>query len=253
MRLHVIASGSTANAYILTLKCGRSILLDAGVPCRRIQREIGNAWPGLGAVLVTHDHGDHARAAYEFLALGIPVYSSRGTKRALHLPGIRDRENNQAFSLTDPEVVGNAWAHVVPFRVQHDDPAAQAFGYLIIDPATKERFLYATDFTCEPGDVGRFKIPGVHYFLIECNHCEDMLDLSDPIDERRARAHMGLDRLKSILRVNDMATARNIVLCHLSALRADESRMVREITEQTGVATVSARNGMKIDLEMTPF
>jgi phosphoribosyl 1,2-cyclic phosphodiesterase len=252
MKLHVIASGSKANSYVLTLKCGLSLLLDAGVSCAKVQAVMGAAWPSLGAVLLTHDHGDHARAAHEYLKLGVPVYSSRGTKAALHLPAIRDKSVGVAFSV-GCEGITIKPALIMPFRVQHDDPASQAVGYLIQDPHTRERFLYATDFSCAPDEVTRYKVPGVHYFLIECNHCEDMLDWSDPITERVARAHLSLERLKGILRVNDMATARQIVLCHLSDKRSDEARMVREITEQTGVATVAARNGMTIELRMTPF
>ena len=253
MKLHVIATGSTANTYLLTLKSGHVLALDAGVSCAKVQAVMGAAWPALGAVLLTHDHGDHARAAHEYLKLGVPVYSSRGTKQALHLPAIHDKAANVAFTIAHEAVPNDPWVWIMPFRVQHDDPAAQAFGYLIQDPKTRERFLYATDFSCAPEEVTRYKVPGVHYWLIEANHCEDMLDWSDPITERIARAYLSLERLKDILRVNDMATARQIVLCHLSDRRADEARMVQEVKEQTGVATVAARNGMKIELRMTPF
>jgi phosphoribosyl 1,2-cyclic phosphodiesterase len=256
MKLHVIGTGSKANSYVLTMNSGWSVLLDAGVPCSKVQAAIGKDWPKLGGVLITHDHGDHARAVHEFLSLGIPVYSSRGTKKALHLPGITAKPPSVAFTISQPNDAGgptNQSIYVMPFRVRHDDPDSQAYGYLIQDPKTGERFLYATDFSCSPEEVARYKVPGVHYWLIECNFCDDLVDPNDAIDRRRVVAHMGLDRLKGILRVNDMATARRIVICHLSDLRADESRMVREIKEQTGVETIAARNGLSINLGLTPF
>jgi hypothetical protein len=154
MKLHVIGTGSKANSYVLTMNSGWSVLLDAGVPCSKVQAALGKDWPKLGGV----------RAVHEFLSLGIPVYSSRGTKKALHLPGITAKPPSVAFTISQPNDAGgptNQSIYVMPFRVRHDDPDSQAYGYLIQDPKTGERFLYATDFSCSPEEVARYKVPGV--------------------------------------------------------------------------------------------
>lgn len=244
MRLRVIGTGSSGNAYILTLDSGRSLLLDAGMPYRQILKTVGADWPHLQAALITHEHNDHAAAVGDLTARGMTIYASAGTAGILcnriktHW-GIVPVQHNQAFLA--------AGATVVPFTVQHD--AEEPLGFTVTDSATGERLVYATDTY-----YLRYKVPGVHYWVIECNYCEDALTETDPAIRRRLlQSHMSLERLKRLLAANDLTQARKIVLVHLSDARSDEARMVREITELTGVETVAARAGMDIKLTKAPF
>jgi phosphoribosyl 1,2-cyclic phosphodiesterase len=245
VRLRVIGTGSSGNAYILTLDNGKSLLLDAGIPYRQILKTVGADWPHLQAALITHEHNDHASAVGDLTARGMTIYASAGTAGILcnridNRWGIVPVRHGASFWTT-------AGATVTPFTVQHD--AEEPLGFVIHDSATGERLAYATDTY-----YLRYKVPGVHYWIIECNYCEDALTETDPAIRRRLlQSHMSLERLKRLLAANDLTQARKIVLVHLSDARSDEARMTREITELTGVETVAARAGMDIRLKKAPF
>lgn len=120
---------------------------------------------------------------------------------------------------------------------------------------TGETLLYATDTY-----YLRNTFPGVHYWIVECNHCRAIMDaqyekgLMDSAMRRRLiTAHMSLERLLEALKANDLSKTRKIVLIHLSDERADEAEMVERVGAFTGIPTVAARDGMEIDLELTPF
>ena len=140
-----------------------------------------------------------------------------------------------------------------PFLTEHD--AAEPLGFLIRNDMTGEVILYATDTY-----YLRHTFPGVHYWLIECNYCDDLVDqmlfdgeLNLELRNRLKKSHLSLDRLKEALTANDLSVTRNIILCHLSDVRSDEERMVREVEALTGIPTVAADRGMVIPLELAPF
>lgn len=240
----MIGSSSAGNAYVLTLDGGKSLLLDAGVPYRQIVKAVGADWPRLQAALITHEHGDHTAAVPDLIDRGVMVYASAGTAGVLcnRLPnrwGIVPVKHNVPFWTT-------AGATVTPFNVQHD--AAEPLGFVIDDAMARERLVYATDTY-----YLRYKLPGVHYWLVECNFCDDLATSDDAVDKRRYRSHMSLDRLKAMFRANDLTQARKIVLIHLSDAKSDEARMVREIAEMAGAETVAAHAGDEIRLTKAPF
>lgn len=244
MQLKVIGTGSAGNAYLLTMTGGKSILLDAGVSYRRILGAVGTAWAKLQGVLVSHEHGDHCAAVGDLTARGMTIYASAGTAGALcnriaDKWGIVPVKHGQPFYTSG--------ATVTPFNVQHD--AAEPLGFVVQDCDTGERLAYATDTY-----YLRYKLPGIHYFAIECNYCDDALTETDPAIRRRLlESHMSLERLKKLLAANDLTQCRQIVLVHLSDARSDEARMVREINEQTGIPTFAARDGMELRLTKAPF
>ena len=244
MRLKVIGSSSAGNAYVLTLDGGKSLLLDAGVPYRQIAKAVGADWSNLRAALITHEHGDHTAAVADLIARGMTIYASAGTagvlcNRLTNRFGIVPVKHQLPFWTT-------AGATVTPFNVQHD--AAEPLGFIIDDAMARERLVYATDTY-----YLRYKLRGVHYWLVECNFCDDLVVGDDAVDHRRIQSHMSLSRLKTLLRANDLSVCRKIVLIHLSDAKSDEARMVREIAELTGVDTVAAHAGDEIKLTKAPF
>ncbi len=249
MLLNVLSTGSKGNCYLLQSE-GVSLILDAGLPIRRIMKGIENPRSVVGC-LVTHEHQDHAKGALALAERGIDTYASRGAWLAID-PCLASRLWSQRMAVAGEEISMDGFT-VLPFRTEHD--AAEPLGFLIRCDATGERILYATDTY-----YLRHTFPGVHYWLVECNYCDQLLDammrdgrLTLELRNRLKKSHLSLDRLKEALSANDLSVTRKIVLCHLSDVRSDEERMVREISEQTGIDTVAADEGMKIYLELTPF
>ncbi|MEX1050975.1 MAG: MBL fold metallo-hydrolase, partial [Gemmatimonadales bacterium] len=89
MTLVVLGSGSRGNAVALATPDGL-ILIDAGFGPRTLARRLKAAGlptePILG-ILITHEHGDHARGAIPLARkTHAPILASAGTLRALRVP-----------------------------------------------------------------------------------------------------------------------------------------------------------------------
>lgn len=247
MKLQVIATGSKGNAYLLSAPSGAALLLDAGVRFDRMVRILPD-WGKLEAVLVTHEHKDHAAGAEGFAYRGKAVYASAGTIGKIGIPGIAylECEAGKAF-----ETHGFT---VLPFPTEHD--AEEPLGFLIRCRETGEVILYATDTY-----FLRNTFPGVNYWIVECSYMDALLErqvedgeIPVALRNRLKRSHMSLERLVEALKANDLSHTRAVVLVHMSDTRSDERAMVEAVREATGIENVVAADaGMEIPLELTPF
>lgn len=82
----MLGSGSRGNAIALRAD-GATLLIDAGFGPRTVARRaraVATELEPLHGIVVTHEHGDHARAALRLAArFGCSVYASQGTLAAL--------------------------------------------------------------------------------------------------------------------------------------------------------------------------
>ena len=248
MKLKVIGTGSGGNAYLLN--AGRSsLLLDAGLPLRKIIRAVPD-WKSLQGCLITHEHQDHAKSAAAIAEMGTPTYMSSGTARAIQASGSLTPFN--AVQMLSAFHVGGFTA--LAFEAQHD--ASEPCGYLIRFDPTGETAIYATDTY-----YLRQTFPGVHYWIVECNYVDEFIDtqqedgeISAAMRHRLKTSHMSLRRLLDTLRANDLTKTRAIVLVHLSDARSNERAMVEAIKEATLIDNVvAASDGMTIPLDLVPF
>ncbi|KLU64044.1 putative metallo-hydrolase YycJ [Desulfosporosinus acididurans] len=257
MKLKVIGSSSKGNCYILETKTG-SLLLDAGVPYKEIQKALNFDLRNVCGCLITHEHMDHAKGVKTLLERsGIDVYMSFETFRSLLLrenPGVPSYgyahrlcriKAGQQFSIDDFDILA--------FKAEHD--AAGPLGYLIQYRPTGEKLLFATDTY-----YIRYRFNGLNYIMVECNYCRDILEeniqagrIPESLKNRLLESHFSLDNVKSFLQANDLTQVRKIVLIHLSDGNADAARMVREIHDLTMKDVEAAESGKVIDLEMCPF
>lgn len=236
MELRVLATGSTGNCYLLTAE-GETLILDAGIKVRDIVLALDN--PAVGCV-VTHEHGDHALSALKLARRGIPVVTSRGTADAIgaaEADGIIIAKPLQVLHVGGFKVMG--------FPVEHD--AAEPMGFLI--SRGRESLVYLTDtYYC------RYTFPGINYWIVECNYIDDMLtETNESLRKRLIQSHLSLARLKDMLKANDLSTAAQVVLVHLSDSRSDEMQMVSEVSGITDAEVTAARAGLSIRLDREPF
>ncbi len=225
IEIRSFASSSAGNAYHIT--DGRSpLLLDCGLTIRELKVATGHRLSTLAGCLVSHEHGDHSKAAADLMRAGVDVYMSAGAAEALKLTGHRLR---MVRALEQVQI--GSWA-VLPFDTVHD--AKEPLGFLLASGA--EKVLYLTDTA-----YCRYRFRGLTRILIECNHSLDILNanvesgaLPAVMKRRVMRSHMSLDTVKGFLRANDLSRVREIHLIHLSDGNSDAERFKREIQSLTG-------------------
>ncbi|MFZ9933244.1 MAG: MBL fold metallo-hydrolase [Chthoniobacterales bacterium] len=219
MELFVLGSGSSGNTAIL--RAGENtVMIDAGLGPRKTLARLqaaGISPAEIQAVLLTHEHGDHAGGLPALLGkLGCPVYATRLT--AEEVRG-QDPRNQTApwriFSSGSTFTVGSL--EITAFSVPHD--AADPVGFTIRSATASLAVI--TDL----GHVNHsviHHVTGVNCLFVEANHDEDLLhrDTRRPLSiKQRIRSPHGHLSNKSAaeLASRSATTAlRRVVLGHLS-------------------------------------
>lgn len=253
MRLHVIGTGSAGNAYLIEAD-EDALLLDAGLPWKRIIAALPNGLNGMRGCLITHEHHDHCKAVHNLLMRGVPCVMSAGTMDAIQAasPDVQFRGLKSILTAFHGKRVDLPHFTVKPFRTEHD--AAEPLGYLIRHNPTGETLLYATDTY-----YLRNTYPDVNYWLVECNYvtekARELLNNKNgkALYDRLMESHMSLEHLTNALMANDLTATRTIVLLHLSDERSDEKLMTESIHRITDKRTIAARSGMIFELDNCPF
>ncbi len=217
-----LASSSHGNAYIVDDGSTR-LLLECGLGPRKLRAACGFSVSELSGVLVSHEHGDHAKSAVDLLKSGVPVYMSEGTAVAL---GLSDGLLEMAHKLEHnvPTFIGSY--DVVPFRVFHD--AEEPLGFLIRSRTDGDVLVFATDTVNL-----RYRFPGVTLLAIEANYDKEILKRSTKIPpktvNRIRNTHMEIDTLCDILRHMDLSRCRQIFLLHLSDGNSHEGHFINKV------------------------
>ena len=220
----VYASGSSGNCY--TVSDGETVvMLDCGLPFRRIERLTGFLLPK--AVFVTHEHKDHSKAAQDFMRRGVDAYMTVGTAAAL---GIEAQHRLHILNPMEQTTVGRIT--VSAFPTQHD--AREPCGFLLDDG--DDRVLYATDTY-----YIKYQFPGVTKMLIEANHSYKILEenvgahiLNESLAERLIKSHFSIENVLAFLKANDLSELKEIWLIHLSDGNADAGKFARMVEAETG-------------------
>ncbi len=228
MNFKPIASSSKGNAYLVESHGAVPLLIEVGIPVRRIREALGFNLSSIAGALVSHCHGDHAAGVKDILKAGVDVWTSKETADELSVSG--HYRINELISGIQVSIGG--WI-ILPFDLHHDVPTQ---GFFIQAP-DGDRLLFIPDTS-----YIRNRFEGVNILCIECNHVADLLSeniqsgaVSVAQGRRVRRNHMSLDSVIGMLKANDLSRCREIWLLHLSDANSDEARMIRTVQEQTGI------------------
>ena len=214
-----IASSSKGNAYLVADGECR-ILLECGIPFKRLQKALDYQVQELTACLITHEHKDHAGHVDKLIAAGVPVYATAGTINALQNLEIRPFLMLQGNNIGAPLRVGTFV--VVPFRTFHD--AREPVGFVIRD-SRDEILVFATD----TGGLA-YQFPGASIIAVEANYQEERLSRNTRIPEqtieRIRNTHMEIEQTADFLAKQDLSKCREIWLLHLSDWSGDDGLFV---------------------------
>ena len=231
MFIRCIGTGSQqGNCYALYDNDGKILLLDLGLARKQILRGIDfNVSDVVGAV-VSHGHGDHAKAVKDFENMGIPVFKPYEIKT-----------NTQ-----------NKWLgsfQVTTFDLPHNGTENRGF---FIRTLENERIMYLTDFEyCRY----RFTEQKVNHILIECNYQQELVSRDLANYEHKIRGHCSLETCKSFIAANKTNALRTVILCHLGAETIIEQECLSEVQNVVGegVKCVCVAAGESVELSLYPF
>lgn len=252
MKLKVLGSNSAGNCYILE-NDKEALLIECGLRFDKIKQGLSFKLSKVVGCLLSHEHGDHAKAASDVLKAGISIYATRGTHaslfnaghyRAIDIPIADGAECSETF------YVGSF--RIIAFRVQHD--ASDPVGFLINHEETGT-ILFVTDTY-----YVKQKFRGLNNVIVEANFCQRILDDrlakgDNPafLRDRIFKSHMSLATCKELLRANDLSKVNNIVLIHLSDGNSNAERFKKEVTEATGKIVHIAEPGLTVPFSKNPF
>jgi len=229
VRFASLGSGSKGNCLVAEA-AGSRVLLDCGLSPRETARRLarlGLEPAAIHALLVTHEHDDHAGHAYAFAAQhGIPVHLTHGTRLAQEAAR-RSAEGVELRVIEGREPFAVGAIRVEPFTVPHD--AREPVQFVLGDG--KRRLGVLTDLGASTAHVEQM-LTRCDALVLETNHDLDLLWASDYpkwLKERIAGPFGHLDNGASarLLAVLDRSRLKHVVAAHLSQQnnRADLARV----------------------------
>lgn len=221
-----LGSGSRGNCHILTPGGGSPLLLDAGLPIKKIREGLSFGLSCLSGALITHEHKDHCLAVKDLIRASVDVYATPGTIEALNL------ESHRLHPIKFHKWFRVGEWRIRAFPVVHD--AADACGYVIA--IEDERILYLTDTAYSP-----YTFKGLTRIMLEANYDPDILKknveqglVDKAVMHRVIRNHMSIQRAMEFLRANDLDNVKEIVVIHASDDNSNVERFKEEIAKLTG-------------------
>jgi phosphoribosyl 1,2-cyclic phosphodiesterase len=220
MRFCSLGSGSTGNATLVEARSGSTVsrvLIDCGFSLRELERRlarVGLAAADLDAVFITHEHGDHVGCALTLARKhGIPLWTSRGTWRAIGEPALPENLLHFARDL-EPITIGDL--QLAPYTVPHD--ANEPLQLCVGDGAVRIGVL------TDAGSVTPHllaQLRGCDALLLECNHDRALLANSSYPASLKARiggrlGHLANDTASEILAACLHSRLKQLVAAHLS-------------------------------------
>lgn len=218
MRSWVLGSGSAGNAVLVECAPESYLLVDAGFPPAVLARRlaaIGIHPRSIEAVVLTHEHTDHARGAPSAARKwGWTVYATAGTVAAYpglaRVADLRTFDRGGTIALTD--------ADVESVSVSHD--AVEPVALVVTARRTGARTAIAYDLG-EAGSAVRRALHDIDVLVLEANHDRGMLRAGPypPSVQRRIASrtgHLSNEAAAYLARECAQAGLGELVLAHLS-------------------------------------
>ena len=227
MNIKTIGSGSDGNCYLVKGSDSSSLLLDAGISFKEMQKAIKFKTFSIKGVLITHEHMDHAGYIKEYMKNGLEIYMTQGTKDALQLP---DDYRIHVIDIKKPFVIDEF--KIMAIDTIHD--AKEPCGFVI--GFENKKLLYATDTM-----YLKYKIPNLTHIMLEANYEYDLLqeriesgEIVQSLGSRIMKTHMSLDTAIKYLNSIDKSKLETIIIIHLSKNNAKWNLFKERLQSETG-------------------
>ncbi|MGN0087119.1 MAG: MBL fold metallo-hydrolase [Alloprevotella sp.] len=216
-----LGSGSSGNCYYLNAS-GHGIVIDAGIAPRSFKkffRDYGLSQAELHALLITHDHTDHVKAAGALSeTYHLPVFATEKVHQGMQRNFLMKKKVAEADKrvIQPGETFDCGPCRITPFPVPHDSNDNN--GYFI--EVEGLRFCLITDAGHITEEMESF-IRRADYLVIEANYDEQMLQNGPYPPHLKRRISCGGGHLSNVATAETLArhlpkSARRVWLCHLS-------------------------------------
>jgi phosphoribosyl 1,2-cyclic phosphodiesterase len=245
VRFRVLGSGSSGNTTLVE-SGGTLLLIDAGLGARELAERLlslGIDPASIAAILLSHEHGDHARGAAAFSGKwGVPLMGSRGTYAAGGF-GAAEIARWERLEPGRPQACGAVTVTAVP--VPHDAAGPLAF----VLSGEGVALGHATDF----GHFGRALVDALRpcdTVVVESNYDPDLLaDGPYPwsVKERILGrwGHLSNGDVADYIARGLGEACRTLVLAHLSRTNNDP-----DLARRSAQAALRRRGRTEVRLEI---
>lgn len=224
----VVGTGSSGNCYLLTVN-NQTLVIEAGVNFTAVKKALNFDLSKVLGVLVSHEHGDHAKFVKDFVKYGKRIHCTQGTAKSAKIP-----KYGMLMYLYPFEI---GLFKITPFEVFHD--AKEPCGFLIEFEGKRLAFITDTN------DLN-IRLKDIDYWIIEANYCNEMLKKSSlhiSLKKRIQQSHMSIDRCKTILTAHNAEKSELVLLIHASDDHSNKEEFLSKIPY-----AIIAENGIVIEL-----
>lgn len=224
MKLKCLGSGSSGNCYILE-NATEALIIEAGVKFNDVKITLDFNISKVVGVLVSHQHGDHAKYVEEYKKVGIPIASP-------WMVGKEIRGKIGKFTIQS-------------FPLVHD---VRCSGFLLHHPEMG-KLVYITD-----TEYCKYRFRNLNHILVEANYSPSCMEPTDnPKRHHVLTGHMNIDTTVEFLSANASPELRNVVLLHLSESNSDETQFRAAAENVVDCPVWVAGKGLKVELNEFPF
>lgn len=222
IKMICFGSGSSGNCFYLNAE-GQGLLIDAGVGIRQFKRyykNYGLNFAQIQALLITHEHTDHVKAAglcsdeWRLPVLALPEVHA-GIDRNLRITRKIKPEWRKDIELGHTYEVGPF--QITAFAVPHDSAGNVGYKIVVGDVC----YVHITD-AGSITEAMRTAITEANYLTLEANYETALLEAGPyPYHLRKRimadRGHMANDHAGTLLGQCASPHLKRVWLCHLSA------------------------------------
>lgn len=217
LKICTLGSGSKGNAFAISASDCGTLLIDAGFSAKQMELKLDSAgidFASIRAVLLTHDHDDHAHGCRVFCNKHkIPLYCSFNTA---HYLNTRNKLPDKVIQFDPGDRFTIADFEISAFAVQHD--AIDPVGFRIC--CCEKTIGIATDLG-EINELCKQRLKYCHALLLESNYDHDMLYASDRtlfLKQRIAGRKGHLDNLDALNALHELLDENSsfLMLVHIS-------------------------------------
>ena len=222
MELIVVGSNSSGNCYVLANNA-EALIIECGMPFSEAKKALNYNITKVDGVLVSHEHGDHAKylAQYERLYKVFAPALGKGSDKAVF----------GRFKI---------WT----FSLNHDD--VPCFGFLIEHP-DMGRMVFVTDTQYVKWN---FKKLNINHIICECNYQEEKFIVVSEKAAHVITGHMSERCAQEFVEANVTESLRTVIFAHLSDENADWQDVLSNMQKASDgrYRTCVAYRGLRIEV-----